>query len=221
MTDARIDQTEFVNFLRTIASGNDSAALTALHQNATLAQVHAEVGASRAAATEYFIRDIQRYLYRGDTALHIASAAYRAAIVHALIVGGAGVDAANRLGATALHAAAAGSPDSIYWNPRAQAEVINLLIDAGADPNAPDKRGVTPLHIAVRTRCASAVDALLERGADIGRTNRSGSTPARLAVLTTGRGGSGSPAAREQQQTIVAMLQARAARVDESRAHGV
>jgi hypothetical protein len=43
--------------------------------------MHVEVGASRAPATECFIRDIERYRYRPDTALHSAIAAYRAAIV--------------------------------------------------------------------------------------------------------------------------------------------
>jgi 5-enolpyruvylshikimate-3-phosphate synthase len=68
------------------------------------------------------------------------------------------------------------------------------------------------LHRAVRTRCAAAVEALLSHGADINARNNSGSTPLTLARLTTGRGGSGSVAAKEQQQQILQLLAAHGAR---------
>jgi hypothetical protein len=58
----------------------------------------------------------------------------------------------------------------------------------------------------VRTRCAAAVGLLLARGADGRRTNRNGSTPMLLATENTGRGGSGSPEARAEQQEIVRLL---------------
>ena len=73
---------------------------------------------------------------------------------------------------------------------------------------AVDKGGVTPLHRAVRNRCAAAVAALLAAGADPHAENNSGSTPARLARVTSGRGGSGSPAAKAQQAEIVRLLDA-------------
>jgi hypothetical protein len=63
----------------------------------------------------------------------------------------------------------------------------------------------------VRTRCAAAVQALLERGADLRRKNGNGSTAMRLAVLNTGRGGSGSAAARAQQAQIIELLSNRGA----------
>jgi hypothetical protein len=66
--------------------------------------------------------------------------------------------------------------------------------------------GVTPLHRAVRTRCAAAVAALLDGGADAARKNKGGSTALRLARLTTGRGGSGSPEAKAQQQEILRLF---------------
>jgi ankyrin repeat protein len=80
------------------------------------------------------------------------------------------------------------------------------LIQAGADPNARDKSGVAPLHRAARTRCASAVRALLSNGADARLKNKSGSTALQLAEQSTGRGGSGSVAAREQQAVIIQLL---------------
>jgi Ankyrin repeat len=63
-----------------------------------------------------------------------------------------------------------------------------------------------PLHIAVRARCAAAVAALLAAGADARRRNKSGSTPMLLATQNTGRGGTGSPEAKAQQNEIVRML---------------
>jgi hypothetical protein len=84
---------------------------------------------------------------------------------------------------------------------------IAPLIRAGADPNAVDNSGVAPLHRAVRTRCAAAVRALLDGGADVRRKNKSGSTPMLLATQNTGRGGTGSPEAKAQQDKIVRLLE--------------
>ena len=103
-----------------------------------------------------------------------------------------------------LHYAA----DTNHWSPAAQAETISYLIAAGADPNAVDASGVAPLHRAVRTRSSAAVRALLEGGANPRQPNKSGSTPMLLATQTTGRGGSGSAQAREEQAAIVKLLQA-------------
>ncbi len=98
-------------------------------------------------------------------------------------------------------------PGSRTWNPLAQAATVACLIEAGADPNAVDQGGVTPLHRAVRTRCAAAVNALLDGGADARRKNKSGSTPMQLAIQNTGRGGTGSPESKAQQDEIVRLLE--------------
>jgi hypothetical protein len=160
-------------------------------------------GATRQSAKDYFLDEIGHYIYAGDTALNIAAAAYREEIVRALIALGADVRARNRLGSEPLHHAADGRPGSRSWSPPAQATTIALLIKAGADPNATNKNGTAPLHRAVRTRCAAAVEALLAGGADPRLKTRNGSTPMLLAEQTTGRSGSGSPAAKAQQQEIV------------------
>jgi hypothetical protein len=60
----------------------------------------------------------------------------------------------------------------------------------------------------VRTRCAAAVRVLLQRGADPAIKNKNGSTPMTLAVHNTGRGGTGQPEAKAQQQEILHLLQA-------------
>jgi ankyrin repeat protein len=84
--------------------------------------------------------------------------------------------------------------------------VIERLIAAGADPNALDKSGVAALHRAVRSRCSAAAQALVDNGADARLMNKRGSTPLHLAVQDTGRGGSGSDPARDQQRLVIALL---------------
>ena len=172
-----------------------------------LARASFQTGATRQAESSYFLDPIKRYIYAGDTGLHIAAAAYQTEIAHKLIAAGADVRARNRRGQEPLHYAAVGGPGSRTWNPPAQAATIAFLIEAGADPNTADMDGATPLHRAVRTRCAEAVRTLLAHGADPARKNKSGSTPALLAGLTTGRGGTGSPEAKAQQDEIIRLLE--------------
>ncbi len=198
--------TMLTSLCRAIASHDINRVSRLLNKSPALARESAEAGASREKAVPYYLNQINHYVYVGDTALHIAAAAYRLKIVEDLLALGAQVRARNRLGAEPLHYAADGVPGSSHWNPRDQAATIVCLIRAGAEPNCSDKRGVTPLHRAVRTRCGAAVRALLEHGADPRQTNGNGSTPLTLATLNTGRGGSGSAAARAEQAQIVEML---------------
>ena len=176
-----------------------------------LARASFQSGATRQAAAPFFLDQAGRYIYAGDTALHIAAAAYQTAIVDKLLAGGADVHARNRRGQEALHAAACGSPGSRIWNPSAQTATIVRLVEAGADPNVLDKSGVSPLHKAIRTRCAGAVRTLLDLGADPAGPNKNGSTPMLLAKQNTGRGGTGSEDAKLQQREIVRLLEERAA----------
>jgi hypothetical protein len=193
-------------FVNAIADGEEAAALEMLASSPQLARASFRAGATRLAVSEYFLDRIKRYVVAGDTALHIAAAAYLTEIVRALLRAGADVQARNRFGDQPLHAASVGSPGSPWWSPQAQAATIVCLIESGADPSAADKRGVTPLHKAVRTRCASAVRTLLEHGADPARKNKSGSTAMVLATHNTGRGGTGSPESKEQQREILRLL---------------
>ncbi len=207
MKDAPLNSPDpLLSLMRLIAAG-DPKALQVLAASPALATAKAAAGATRQDPTSYRLEPIGHYVYAGHTALHVAAAAYGAEAASALIALGADIGAKNRRGAEPLHEAAVGQPGSAHWNPAAQAATIARLIAAGADPNAADKDGATPLHRAARTRCAAAVVALLEGGADRGLANKSGSTPLRLATLTTGRGGSGSAAAKDQQAQILRLLE--------------
>jgi ankyrin repeat protein len=200
------DQPELMALIRAIGV-DDAAALRLLAASPSSAAARIAQGATREAAGDSYLTSIAHYVYAGDTALHIAAAAYRCRIVRKLITLGANVRARNRRGAEPLHYAADGAPGAPTWNPDAQATTIAILITAGADPNAADNSGVMPLHRAVRTRCAAAVQALLAGGADACAKNKSGSSPMQLATRNTGRGGSGSPEAKAQQIEIVRLLE--------------
>jgi FOG: Ankyrin repeat len=197
----------FSKFIQHIVNGDVDAVFKQLAADLTLATASAEVGASRENAVDFFFTEIGHYLYAGDTALHMAAAAFQSRIAKLLVEHGADRFAKNRRGQQPLHYAA----DSNHWEPDAQVETIKYLLSVGADPNVPDKSGVGPLHRAVRTRSAPAVLALLDGGADPKAPNKAGSTPLHLAVQTTGRSGSGSEHAREQQAAIIKLLLQRGA----------
>jgi ankyrin repeat protein len=202
-----LDDRTTMELMRAIAAGDGPVVSLMLGTAPALATRSLEVGASRQVSTDFFLTSIGHYVYAGDSPLHVAAAGYRLATARDLVTAGADIAARNRRGAQPLHYAADGSPGSAHWDPRAQAAMIALLLEAGADPNACDRSGVAPLHRAVRTRCADAVRALIDAGADPDRRNRNGSTPMMLATRPTGRGGSGSPDAKAQQQEILRLLQ--------------
>jgi hypothetical protein len=156
---------------------------------------------------EFFLAECLAQVYEGDTALHAAGFSYDPEMARDLITRGADIRARNRRGAEPLHAAVIGAPGSAGWNPACQRDVILYLIEAGADPNAAAAGGVTPLHRAVRNRCSAAVGALLRAGADPRLRNDRGSTAFDLAHWTTGRGGTGSAAAKAEQRIIIDLLE--------------
>lgn len=203
-----------------IASGDEAQVSRLLQASPAMAMEAVTTGATRATPNRNFLAEIERYVYAGDTALHVAAAAYRVDIARELVSLGASPTARNRLGAEPLHSAAVGRPGSSNWNPEAQAACIEYLIAAGADPNATDKIGAMPLHRAVRTRSAAAVHALLKHGADARGRNRSGSTPLHLAVQNTGRTGSGSAEAKLQQEEITRLLFKHGAKPSDTDARG-
>lgn len=193
--------TDLTRLLVAIASLDHNEAVDLLNATPSLAT------ARLARRDEFFLAGRLAQVYEGDTALHAAGFSYDPEMARDLIARGADVQARNRRGAEPLHAAVTGAPGSANWNPTHQRDVILYLIEAGADPNAAAAGGVTPLHRAVRNRCSAAVEALLGAGADPRLQNDRGSTASDLAHWTTGRGGTGSAAAKAEQRVIIELLE--------------
>jgi hypothetical protein len=142
---------ELRGLVTAIVAGDGQGVARLLAASPGLAKESFRAGATRQAEGGYFLDAIKRWIYAGDTGLHIAAAAYQTEIARQLVAAGANVRAKNRRGQEALHYAAVGAPGSATWNPPAQAATIAFLIEAGTDANAADMDGVTPLHRAVRT----------------------------------------------------------------------
>jgi Ankyrin repeats (many copies)/Ankyrin repeat len=191
---------DLTRLLVAIAQGDQPAAVALLDATPSL------VTAGLARRDEFFVAERLAQVYEGDTALHAAAFSYDAGMARELVGRGADVRARNRRGAEPLHSAVMGVPGSAHWSPPEQRAVILYLVESGADPNATAAGGVTALHRAVRNRCSAAVEALLSAGADPFLENDSGSTAADLAQWTTGRGGTGSPEAKAEQELIIDLL---------------
>jgi ankyrin repeat protein len=153
---------------------------------------------------ELYWTKITHWIYVGDTPLHLAAAGYRVEIVRRLLESGADPNSMlNHRESSPLHYAADTCLRSRVWNAARQVATIRCLLEAGARINAQDKNGATPLHRAVRTRGADAVRCLLDAGCDPLLRNKPGSTVFHLAVQNTGRGGSGTDAAKAAQREII------------------
>jgi hypothetical protein len=197
---------ELMAFMRAIAEGDAGAVQKTLANTPLIAAGAMEKGATRKTAKKYFLREIQHYVYAGDTALHVAAAAHQTAIARTLLKAGADVRARNLRGQEPLHYAADGIPGGRHWDPRAQAATVKALLAAGGDASAADGGGITPLHRAVRARCAEAVRVLVDGGADPKQKTVRGSTAIKMSKRGSGRSGSGSAEAKEQQEEIVELL---------------
>jgi ankyrin repeat protein len=214
------DEVALLDLLRAIAARDLPETSRMLEASPGLGVAAVRAGSTRQDPTSYFLPSILRHVYRGDTGLHIAAAAYRRPVAELLVAKGADPRARNRRGAEPLHYAADGRRDVEGWDPNAQRDAIEYLISLGSDANAPDNSGVAPLHRAVRTRSSAAVRALLENGAEPRLPNKSGSTPLHLAVQNTGASASGAAAAKDEQRRIIALLLEHGARPDDTDAKG-
>src|SRR5437762_13113284 len=128
-------QSTFFDFIRLVVNGPLEDVSRRLTDMPALATTSAGVGATRHGTSNFFFADIRHYLYRGDTALHMAAAAFRRPVAQLLVAHGANCRVRNRRGAEPLHYAA----DANHWNPTAQAEIVEYLISVGANPDALDK----------------------------------------------------------------------------------
>jgi hypothetical protein len=171
----------FSRLIRAVVRGEKDVVSRLLATHPELATAQATDGATRGHATEFFFEEIRHYLVAGDSALHMAAAAFQRPIAGLLMRSGANCRVRNRRGAEPLHYAA----DANRWDPAAQRDTIAYLLTVGADPNAFDRSGVAPLHRAVRTRSSEAVRALLVGGADVSLKNKIDSTSPRCARYRT------------------------------------
>ena len=211
-----METSNFLEFVRLVVNGDIGKASRLLRTTAALATMALPVSRMKAQSFETFFTEISHHMYGGDTALHMAAAAFSRPMAELVVSHGADCRAKNRRGAEPIHYASDGNRSES----KAQAEVIVYLVSIGADPNAMDKSGVVPLHRAVRTRSLNAVRALLDGGAKLRQTNNSGSTPLHLAVQTTGASGSGSDEARRQQESIIKLLLERGANLTDKDSRG-
>ena len=168
----------FIDFVRYVVGGDLAEVSRRLAASPSFAATPSKDGATRQDASTFFFTEIYHYLYPGDTALHMAAAAFQRPVAELLVAHEAYCRAKNCHGAEPLHYAA----DTNHWDPMAQADTIKYLLLVGADPNGLDNSGVAPLHRAVRTRSSPAVQALLAGGASPTAPNKAGSTPLHLAV---------------------------------------
>src|SRR2546425_4663445 len=160
-----------LDFVRLVVNGEIDEVSRRLAASPSLATAPADIGATRQDESTFFFSEIAHYLYAGDTALHMAAAAFRRPVAELLVAHGAECRAKNRRGAEPLHYAA----DANRWEPQAQADVIEYLTSICANPNAVDKNGGAPPHPAVRNRSLSAGRALLDNGANPRQPNKAGS----------------------------------------------
>ncbi len=201
----------FLTFIQNIVDGDIVEVEHCILHAPELTTMTEPQGATRLNAKDYFFAKISHYLYAGDTALHVASAACCRSIAELLVENGAGHRAKNRRGAQPIHYASDGGSS----DPQEVTDIVAYLILIGADLNAIDSSGVAPLHRAVRRRSLAATAALLDGGADVRQRNRSGSTPLHLAVRNTGASGSGSEDAHRQQSEIIKLLLERGAQLSD------
>src|SRR6266571_1909189 len=118
-----------MTLLRAIMARDEQKASRLLAATPGLARQAVKIGATREVAVDFYFQEIAHYVYAGDTALHIAAAAYRREISEELVARGANPRARNRRGAEPLHYAADGLPGSDIWSPHAQHAIVEYLID--------------------------------------------------------------------------------------------
>src|SRR4051794_39551967 len=82
--------------LRVIAARDRLTTARLLAETPWLARQASDVGATRAEERPYYFEAIARFVYAGDTPLHIAAAAYETGIAEELVSRGANVRARNR-----------------------------------------------------------------------------------------------------------------------------
>ncbi|XP_071082503.1 poly [ADP-ribose] polymerase tankyrase-2-like [Haliotis cracherodii] len=108
--------------------------------------------------------------YHFDVFLCVASCKESVEIVRLLLLHGADVNSARKVGgSTALHCACDNKNENM--------EIIQCLIEAGSDVNAQDEYSYTALHNACLLSKESAIRLLIQAGADVNVLHSSGNNP--------------------------------------------
>jgi hypothetical protein len=125
----------FLDFVHLVVSGDIDAIARHLAASPALATASSAVGATRHEASTFFFPEIDHYLYAGDTALHMAAAAFRRPVAELLVAHKADSRKKNRRGAEPLHYAA----NANRWNPktRLKRSTISRRLAQGRTPSMP------------------------------------------------------------------------------------
>ena len=106
----------FRDFVKVIVAGDSATVAKLLDASPLLAKQRAVRGATRQAPRQNFFDRILHYMYAGDTALHMAAAAFQLRIVEKLITMDADVRARNNSDAR-LSAASTALRSTLCRNP--------------------------------------------------------------------------------------------------------
>src|SRR5256885_11605608 len=104
-----MDASAFLQLVRLIVKSDVANVARRLRADPSLATMASPVGATRQRAAHFFFTEIGHYIYAGDTALHMAAAAFSRPMAELLVSHGADCRAKNRRGAEPLHYAADGN----------------------------------------------------------------------------------------------------------------
>jgi hypothetical protein len=83
------DDAELLTLVHAIVAEDASQVSMMLAKSPSLATRSFRVGATRASAKPFYLTKIEHYVYEGDTALHVAAAAYDGGAVRDLVEAGA------------------------------------------------------------------------------------------------------------------------------------
>src|SRR4051812_13321257 len=135
-----METSAFLEFIRLVVAGDTDRVSRRLTAAPSLATTAAAAGATRQQATDFFFTAISHYLYAGDTALHMAAAAFSRPMAELLMTHGADCRARNRRGAEPLHYAADGGRRGA----RGPGRGVRHPLSMGAQPDTGGKKGVGP-----------------------------------------------------------------------------
>lgn len=88
----------FLDFVQFVLDGDEDEVSHRLSATPVLATTASPVGASRQEATTFFFTKIAHYLYAGDTALHMAAAAFSRPMAELMVSHGADCRAQTIIG---------------------------------------------------------------------------------------------------------------------------